>query len=87
MRGSLRNEVEEYQGKETADRLFGQELTDGKMGVHQIWFGDARLLWVPMRTMSVKGTDVFTWVSCPTLLRDCALRGCLKSQARRLSRS
>ena len=73
LRGSLRNEVVEYQGKETADRLFGQELTDGKMGVHQIWFGDARLLWVPMRTMSVKGKDVFTWVSCPTLLRDCAL--------------
>ena len=73
LRGSLRNEVVGYQGKETADRLFGQELTDGKMGVHQIWFGDARLLWVPMRTMSVKGKDVFTWVSCPTLLRDCAL--------------
>jgi CRISPR-associated protein Cmr4 len=73
LRGSLRNEIEEYQGKEVGDRLFGQELTDGKMGVHQIWFGDARLLWVPMRTMSVQGEDVFTWVSCPTLLRDCAL--------------
>jgi CRISPR-associated protein Cmr4 len=73
LRGSLRNEVEEYQDREVANRLFGQELTDGKMGVHQIWFGDARLLWVPMRTMSVKGEDVFTWVSCPTLLRDCAL--------------
>lgn len=73
LRGSLRNEVESYQNSEVANRLFGQELTDGKMGVHQIWFGDARLLWVPMRTMSVKGEDVFTWVSCPTLLRDCAL--------------
>jgi CRISPR-associated protein Cmr4 len=73
LRGSLRNEVESYQNKETADRLFGQELTDGKMGVHQVWFGDARLLWVPMRTMSRAGQDVFTWVSCPTLLRDCAL--------------
>jgi CRISPR-associated protein Cmr4 len=73
LRGSLRNEVESYQDLEVANRLFGQELTDGKMGVHQIWFGDARLLWVPMRTMSVKGEDVFTWVSCPTLLRDCAL--------------
>ena len=73
LRGSLRNEVESYQNQEIANRLFGQELTDGKMGVHQIWFGDARLLWVPMRTMSVKGEDVFTWVSCPTLLRDCAL--------------
>ncbi len=75
LRGSLRNEVLEYQDKDTADRLFGKELTptDSKMGVHQIWFGDARLLWVPMRTMSVKGQDVFTWVSCPTLLRDCAL--------------
>ena len=73
LRGSLRNEVESYQNQEVANRLFGQELTDGKMGVHQIWFGDARLLWVPMRTMSVKGEDVFTWVSCPTLLRDCAL--------------
>ena len=73
LRGSLRNEVEEYQGKEVGDRLFGHELIDGKMGVHQVWFGDARLLWVPMRTMSVQGEDVFTWVSCPTLLRDCAL--------------
>ncbi len=73
LRGSLRNEVESYQNQDAANRLFGQELTDGKMGVHQIWFGDARLLWVPMRTMSVKGEDVFTWVSCPTLLRDCAL--------------
>jgi CRISPR-associated protein Cmr4 len=73
LRGSLRNEVEEYKGKEVADRLFGKELADGKMGVHQIWFGDARLLWVPMRTMSVRGQDIFTWVSCPTLLRDCAL--------------
>ena len=73
LRGSLRNEVEEYQSKEIGDRLFGHELTDGKMGIHQIWFGDARLLWVPMRTMSVQGEDVFTWVSCPTLLRDCAL--------------
>jgi CRISPR-associated protein Cmr4 len=73
LRGSLRHEVEEDRDREVANRLFGQELTDGKMGVHQIWFGDARLLWVPMRTMSVKGEDVFTWVSCPTLLRDCAL--------------
>lgn len=73
LRGSLRNEVLEYQDKIVADRLFGQELTDGKMGVHQVWFGDARLLWMPMRTMSRQGTDVFTWVSCPTLLRDCAL--------------
>jgi CRISPR-associated protein Cmr4 len=72
LRGSLRNEVESYQDKSVANRLFGYELTEGK-GVHQIWFGDARLLWVPMRTMSVKGEDVFTWVSCPTLLRDCAL--------------
>jgi CRISPR-associated protein Cmr4 len=73
LRGSLRNEVVEYQGEEVGNRLFGQELTDGKMGVHQIWFGDGRLLWVPMRTMSRAGKDVFTWVSCPTLLRDCAL--------------
>jgi CRISPR-associated protein Cmr4 len=73
LRGSLRNEVVEYQGEEVGNRLFGQELTDGKMGIHQIWFGDGRLLWVPMRTMSRGGKDVFTWVSCPTLLRDCAL--------------
>ncbi len=73
LRGSLRNEVLEYKGEGVSNRLFGKELTDGKMGVHQVWFGDARLLWVPMRTMSRQGTDVFTWVSCPTLLRDCAL--------------
>jgi len=75
LRGSLRNEVLEYSDKDVADRLFGKELDkDGsQMGVHQVWFGDARLLWVPMRTMSTQGNDVFTWVSCPTLLRDCAL--------------
>jgi CRISPR-associated protein Cmr4 len=28
---------------------------------------------VPMRTMSSQGRDVFTWVSCPSLLRDHAL--------------
>jgi CRISPR-associated protein Cmr4 len=74
LRGSLRDEVLEYQGQATADRLFGKELdSNGQMGVHQIWFGDARLLWVPMRTMSQNGNDIFTWVSCPTLLRDWAL--------------
>jgi CRISPR-associated protein Cmr4 len=74
LRGSLRDEVLEYQGQATADRLFGKELDpNGQMGVHQIWFGDARMLWVPMRTMSQNGNDIFTWVSCPTLLRDWAL--------------
>jgi CRISPR-associated protein Cmr4 len=74
LRGSLRNEVLEYQGDDVCDRLFGKELNGSQqMGVHQVWFGDARLLWVPMRTMSKQGKDVFTWISCPTLLRDCAL--------------
>ncbi|MFM6072785.1 MAG: type III-B CRISPR module RAMP protein Cmr4, partial [Dolichospermum sp.] len=43
------------------------------MGVHQVWFGDARLLWIPMRTMSSNNRDVFTWVSCHSLIRDHAL--------------
>lgn len=43
------------------------------MGVHQVWFGDARLLWIPMRTMSFKGNDIFIWVSCHSLIRDHAL--------------
>lgn len=78
LRGSVRDEVvnAEPNGKVTADRLFGKELDDrGQMGVHQVWFGDARLLWVPMRTMAVKGNsrDVFTWVSCHSLIRDHAL--------------
>jgi CRISPR-associated protein Cmr4 len=74
LRGSLRDEVLGYQGKEISDRLFGKELeANEQMGVHQVWFGDARLLWVPMRTISRATSDVFTWVSCPTLLRDCAL--------------
>lgn len=75
LRGSIRDDVEQYSSKEIADRLFGKELSqDGSsMGVHQVWFGDARLLWVPMRTMSMNGNDVFMWVSCPTLLRDHAL--------------
>ncbi|MEB3830329.1 RAMP superfamily CRISPR-associated protein [Phormidium sp. CCY1219] len=72
-RGTLRFEVS-TQNQEAADALFGKELSDGgQMGVHQVWFGDARLLWVPMRTLSMNGNDVFTWVSCHSLIRDCAL--------------
>ena len=71
LRGSLRDELLQYQGKEVSDRLFGRELsTDNQMGVHQVWFGDARLLWVPMRTLSLQGRDVFSWVSCHSLIRD-----------------
>jgi CRISPR-associated protein Cmr4 len=74
LRGSLRDEVQQYGGQDVCDRLFGKELNgDGQMGVHQVWFGDARLLWVPMRTMSMRSKDVFVWVSCPSLLRDHAL--------------
>ena len=81
LRGCLRDEVK-YSGlpnadaKKIANRLFGDELdtSTGNMGVHQAWFGDARLLWVPMRTMELEGKgDVFTWVSCHTLIRDHAL--------------
>jgi CRISPR-associated protein Cmr4 len=71
LRGSVRDDVEQDYDKPIADRLFGKELENGdQMGVHQVWFGDARLLWVPMRTMSRQGSDVFMWVSCPTLLHD-----------------
>ncbi len=75
LRGSLRDEVLQVAGKEVTDRLFGKELANGEqMGVHQVWFGDARLLWVPMRTMSLEGSgDIFTWVSCHSLIRDHAL--------------
>ena len=74
LRGGIRGDMTEYAGLPVTDRLFGKELSDsGQMGVHQVWFGDGRLLWVPMRTMSVQGNDVFMWVSCPTLLRDHAL--------------
>jgi CRISPR-associated protein Cmr4 len=76
LRGSLRDEVQQYGDQKVCDRLFGKELNgDGQMGVHQIWFGDARLLWVPMRTMAIKGSkkNVFTWVSCHSLIRDHAL--------------
>ena len=73
LRGSLRwdvNSINPY----TADKLFGIELTaDGQMGVHQVWFGDARLLWVPMRTMGTRTNGIFTWVSCHSLIRDHAL--------------
>ena len=78
LRGSLRDEVK-YTGpdRETiSNRLFGKELDvdKGEMGVHQVWFGDARLLWIPMRTMSLEGSgDAFTWVSCHSLIRDHAL--------------
>jgi CRISPR-associated protein Cmr4 len=68
LRGSLRDEMEVLDTDAT-NALFGKELDDkGQMGVHQVWFGDARLLWVPMKTMSQNNTDVFTWVSCPSLL-------------------
>lgn len=73
LRGSLRDEVTQLNPND-ANTLFGKELNgDGQMGVHQVWFGDARLLWVPMRTMSSNSRDVFTWVSCHSLIRDHAL--------------
>jgi len=73
LRGSLRDEVTQL-NQNAADNLFGRELNgNGQMGVHQVWFGDARLLWVPMRTMSSRNRDVFTWVSCHSLIRDHAL--------------
>jgi CRISPR-associated protein Cmr4 len=76
LRGSLRDEVLQYAGEEAANRLFGKELNGaGQMGVHQVWFGDARLLWMPMRTMAIQGSgrNVFTWVSCHSLIQDHAL--------------
>jgi len=77
LRGTLRETVVngDPDGKKIGDRLFGKELDpSGQMGVHQVWFGDARLLWVPMRTMSFTGSgDAFTWVSCHSLIRDHAL--------------
>ncbi|MEN8444693.1 MAG: RAMP superfamily CRISPR-associated protein, partial [Cyanobacteria bacterium J06555_13] len=74
LRGSLRREVQTLDSS-AADTLFGKVLADnGKMGVHQVWFGDARLLWVPMRSLSLNGNkNVFTWVSCHSLLRDHAI--------------
>lgn len=74
LRGSLRWDVNSIDSA-AADKLFGRELSaDGQMGVHQVWFGDARLLWVPMRTMAMNGNrNVFTWVSCHSLIRDHAL--------------
>jgi CRISPR-associated protein Cmr4 len=74
LRGGIREEVR-LQDSNAADRLFGKELQkNGDMGVHQVWFGDARLLWVPMRTMSLNGgKDVFAWVSCHSLIRDHAI--------------
>ncbi|BAY12985.1 type III-B CRISPR module RAMP protein Cmr4 [Calothrix sp. NIES-2098] len=70
LRGTLREEVN-LQDETAVDILFGKELDkQGQMGVHQVWFGDARLLWVPMRTMSMNGgRDVFSWVSCHSLIR------------------
>ncbi len=73
LRGSLRDEVE-ILDPIAAPVLFGKELDEkGQMGVHQVWFGDARLLWIPMRTISVNNRDVFTWVSCHSLIRDHAI--------------
>lgn len=79
LRGSLRDEVKNFpnpDAEKIANRLFGKELdNNGQMGVHQVWFGDSRLLWVPMRTMATKADkkDAFTWVSCHSLIRDHAL--------------
>lgn len=74
LRGSLRDEINNINSR-LADTLFGKELdSEGQMGVHQVWFGDTRLLWVPMRTMSFNGSkDIFTWVSCHSLIRDYAI--------------
>jgi CRISPR-associated protein Cmr4 len=71
LRGSLRDDLLQYTDKEVTDRLFGRELSDSTpMGVHQVWFGDARILWLPMRTLSIQGHDVFAWVTCHSLIRD-----------------
>ncbi|MBF2066492.1 MAG: type III-B CRISPR module RAMP protein Cmr4 [Calothrix sp. C42_A2020_038] len=74
LRGTLRNEVKQLD-EVAVNILFGKELDNqGQMGVHQVWFGDARLLWVPMRTMAMNGgQDVFCWVSCHSLIRDHAI--------------
>ncbi len=73
LRGSLRWDLNSIDSV-IADKLFGKELSaDGQMGVHQVWFGDARLLWIPMRTMSLGNRNVFIWVSCHSLIRDHAL--------------
>ncbi|MEH2327344.1 MAG: type III-B CRISPR module RAMP protein Cmr4 [Nostoc sp.] len=74
LRGTLRDELK-LMDEIAVNTLFGKELDkEGQMGVHQVWFGDARLLWVPMRTMSMNdGRDVFSWVSCHSLIRDHAI--------------
>lgn len=74
LRGTLRDEVK-LMDETAVNTLFGKELDkEGQMGVHQVWFGDARLLWIPMRTMSMNnGRDVFSWVSCHSLIRDHAI--------------
>jgi len=73
LRGNIRDELESID-ETIAEKLFGRKLDDnGQMGVHQVWFGDARILWIPMRTMSHNNQDVFTWVSCHSLIRDHAL--------------
>ncbi|MEB3189940.1 MAG: type III-B CRISPR module RAMP protein Cmr4 [Snowella sp.] len=74
LRGSFRSDLSNLD-KNTADALFGKELDSaGQMGVHQVWFGDARLLWVPMRTLFLAGPgNIFTWVSCHSLIRDHAI--------------
>lgn len=73
LRGNIRDELENL-NEDVATRLFGKKLDeDGQMGVHQVWFGDARLLWIPMATMARGSNDVFTWVSCHSLIRDHAL--------------
>lgn len=73
LRGSLRQEVTNLDPS-AANTLFGKELAGNGMGVHQVWFGDARLLWVPMRSLSFDGNkQVFSWVSCHSLLRDHAI--------------
>lgn len=73
LRGSIRDEVK-LLNLSFANTLFGKELdNDGQMGVHQVWFGDARLLWVPMRTFSSNRSEIFVWVSCHSLIRDWAI--------------
>lgn len=73
LRGNIRDELENID-QTIAEKLFGKKLDEnGQMGVHQVWFGDARILWIPMRTMSHKNQDIFTWVSCHSLIRDHAL--------------
>lgn len=65
IKGVLRDACEGAVGQEQLEAMFGPPTERASEGAGKLWFTDARLLCLPVR--SYHGT--FAWISCPLALR------------------